>query len=86
MPGHPTLHIQPRPPARSPLHRLGKNAVNFAWVGFSLFHRARLIRQKGLIQPISMWPDFTGDKAIRPPQQLQVIVVENMRLALKVEL
>jgi hypothetical protein len=33
-----------------------------------------------------MRPDLARDKTVRPAQQLQVIVVEDVRLALKIEL
>ena len=49
-------------------------------------HRAGGIRQKRLVQTIRIGPDFPRHKTIRPPQELQVIIVKDVRLTLEIEL
>ena len=84
--GKTALHIKPRAAPGAPLHRLGKDAVDLAGVRLGLFHRTGRVGQEGIIEPVRMGPNLACHETIRAAQKLEVIVVKDMRFALKIEL
>ena len=80
------LHIETRTPARPPVYGLGEDPVNLAGVRFRPLHCPCGICQEHFIEAIGMWPDLARHETVRAAQQLQVIIIEDMWLALKIEL
>mmetsp|Transcript_29064 Transcript_29064/g.55868 ORF Transcript_29064/g.55868 Transcript_29064/m.55868 type:complete len:228 (-) Transcript_29064:2029-2712(-) len=80
------LHIKSSPAFGPALDRLGENPVDFGRIGLTHLDRPFRTAQKPIVQTIGMRPNFTRHKAIRPPQQLQMIIIENMWLTLEIEL
>src|SRR6056297_104103 len=83
--GKAALHIKAGSPARATLDRFGEYTVDFAGVWLGPFHGPRTISQESIIKTVGKRPYFARDKTIRSAQQLQMVIVENMRLALIVE-
>ena len=82
----PAGHIEPRTPLCPPLNRFRENPIDLARVRLGPVGLNRMIRQEIQIKPLGSWPDFPRHKTIGPAQQLQMIVIEDMRFALKIEL
>ena len=72
--------------ACSPLDRFRENAIDLTGVRLCTLHRTCAIRQKRLIHTIRMGPNLTRHKAIRAAQKLEVVVIKDVRLTLKIEL
>jgi hypothetical protein len=79
------LHPQPRPAPPAPLHGLGEDAVDLGRVGLGR-HGPPALAEEHRIEPLGMGPDLARHEAVRPAQELEVVVVEDVRLALVVEL
>ena len=83
--GKSALHVKPGPAASAPLHGLGKQPVDLAGIGFGQCLLCPVGRQENLVQLVGLWPDLAGNKTIGAAQQLQMVIVENVRFALKIE-
>jgi hypothetical protein len=82
----PALHNQTGSTTCPAINSFGKNAVNFTRVWLGPTHRSFGISEERLIQTVGTWPNLAGNKAVGSTQQLQVIVIKDVRLTLKVEL
>jgi hypothetical protein len=80
------MHVKPWTPPRAPFKRLGKHPVDLAGRGFRHAVAGMLRTQEGAIQPVRPGPDLARHETVGPAQKMQVIVVEHVRLALKIEL
>jgi hypothetical protein len=80
------MHVETRPPPRPPFQRLGKHPVDLARGGFGHSVAGMLGAQEGAVEPIRPRPDLARDETVGAAQQVQVIVVEDMRFALEIEL
>ncbi|MPL60934.1 hypothetical protein SDC9_06499 [bioreactor metagenome] len=80
------LHVKPRPALGAPLDRLREQPVDLRGVRFGGRADRGAGAQEGGVEPVGLGPDLARDEAVRAAQELQVIVVEDVRLALIVEL
>jgi hypothetical protein len=80
------MHVKTRPPPRPPFQRLGEHPVDLARRGFGHSVAGMLGAQERAVEPIRPRPDLARDETVGAAQQVQVIVVEDMRFALEIEL
>ena len=79
------MHVKARPTTRSALQGPREHAVDLARRRLGHTADRGVIGQEGIVEAVGLGPDLAGHKAIGPAQQMQVVVVEHMRFALKVE-
>jgi hypothetical protein len=84
--GKPALHDKARAALRSLLNSSGKKAVDPARIWGSGCQTGRFDRQELAVKPVSILPYLPRNETVRPPEKLEMIIVEDMRSSLKIEL
>ena len=80
------LHVKAGAALDATLDRLGKQAVDLAGVRLGGQGAVAVRGQEGAVKQVGLRPDLAGDEGVGLAQKMQVIVVEDVRAALVVEL